>query len=65
MKHQTTKHLKKMENLAFKIEFNDAQGNEVYSVTKNFYTISEACKYAMQILATTSDECVDFNIVQL
>lgn len=52
-----------MEN--FRIEFNDIQENEVYAVTKQFDDLADATKYAQTILATTSDECVSFNIINL
>jgi hypothetical protein len=48
----------------FKIEFNDLDGNDVYSVTKTFNDLAEASKYAQTILATSSDECVDFTIYE-
>jgi hypothetical protein len=48
----------------FKISFEDAQKNDVYSVTKQFRDLEEATKYALLILATTSDNCISFNIYQ-
>lgn len=49
----------------FKIAFNDIEGNEVYSKTKNFDDLAEATKYAELVLATTSDDCVSFTIYEL
>lgn len=49
----------------FKIEFNDIDGNDVYSVTKQFDSVVDAINYARIIIATSSDECVDFNIIEL
>ena len=48
----------------FKISFEDAQENDVYSVTKQFEDLQEATKYAELILATTSDDCISFNIYE-
>ena len=48
----------------FEIYFEDAQGNDVYSVTKQFNDFQEATKYAELILASTSDDCISFNIYQ-
>jgi hypothetical protein len=48
----------------FKISFLNAQDNDVYSVTKQFEDLQEATKYAELILATTSDDCISFNIYQ-
>jgi hypothetical protein len=48
----------------FKISFNNAQENEVYSVIKQFYDLQEVIKYANLILATTSDDCIHFTIYE-
>jgi disulfide oxidoreductase YuzD len=49
----------------FKINFLDVDNNEVYSKTKEFDNQIEASMYAYLVLATTSDECVSFSIIEL
>lgn len=49
----------------FKIEFCDINGNDVYSITKNFENQVEASMYAYLVLANSSDECVSFSIIEL
>ncbi len=49
----------------FKIEFCDINGNDVYSVTKNFENLIEASMYAYLVLANSSDECESFIVIEL
>ena len=49
----------------FKINFLDIDGNDIYSKVDTFYDEQDASKYASHKLATTSDECVIFEIYEL
>jgi hypothetical protein len=46
----------------YKINFLDAEENVIYSKVDTFYDEHDANKYARTKLATTSDECVTFEI---
>jgi hypothetical protein len=46
----------------WKINFLDNEDNTIYSRIKEFDSEEEAAKYAKLILATTSDNCVTFEI---
>lgn len=49
----------------FKINFLDSEQNEIYNKVDTFYDEQQAEGYANAILATTSDECVTFEIYEL
>lgn len=46
----------------FKINFEDAEGNTIYTIVSSFIDESYAIKYAITKLANTSDDCVSFEI---
>lgn len=46
----------------YKINFLDHEDNTIYSVVDTFYDEIDVNKYARTKLATTSDECVTFEI---
>ncbi len=49
----------------YKINFLDAEENVIYSKVDTFYDEIDVNKYARTKLATTSDECVTFEIYEL
>ena len=49
----------------FKINFEDSNGNVIYSKVDTFFNEQDAIAYADNILANTSDECVTFNLFEL
>ena len=49
----------------FKINFLDSEDNVIYSKVDTFYDEQDAERYAKTKLATTSDECVAFEIYEL
>jgi len=49
----------------YKINFLDHEENVIYSKVDTFYDEHDANKYARTKLATTSDECVSFEIYEL
>lgn len=49
----------------FKINFLDIDNNEIYSKTDTFFDWRDAEKYATHKIATTSDECLTFEIYEL
>lgn len=49
----------------YKINFLDIDGNDIYSKVDTFYDEQDANNYASHKLATTSDECVNFEIYEL
>ena len=48
----------------FKINFLDSEENVIYSKVDTFYDEQDAERYANTKLATTSDECVTFEIYE-
>ena len=49
----------------FKINFLDSEQNVIYNKVDTFYDEQDAEHYANTKLATTSDECVTFEIYEL
>lgn len=49
----------------FKIEFQDVEGNEIYSMVREYDNLEEAIKYARIKFNTTSNECTQFQIFGL
>jgi len=49
----------------YKINFLDEEENVIYSKVDTFYDEIDANKYARTKLATTSDECVTFELYEL
>lgn len=49
----------------FKINFLDIENNTIYSKIDTYYDEQDASNYAKTILATTSDECVNYEIYEL
>jgi hypothetical protein len=49
----------------FKINFLDIEDNTIYSKVDTYFDEQDATNYGKTILATTSDECVTFEIYEL
>jgi hypothetical protein len=49
----------------YKINFLDIEDNEIYHKVDEFYNEESAIAYAQLKLATTSDDCVTFEIYEL
>ena len=64
-KVNTAQNKKQNEMKTYKINFLDAEENVIYSKVDTFYDEIDANKYARTKLATTSDECVTFEISEL
>ena len=59
---QTTTKTKDMKT--FKIIFNDAEGNELFTKTNEFFDLSDATKYANNILGESRDGAESFEIYE-
>jgi hypothetical protein len=49
----------------YKINFLDIEDNTIYSKVDTYFDEQDATNYAKTILATTSDECVTFEIYEI
>jgi len=65
MKKSFSNYVKPFFETTYKINFLDAEENVIYSKVDTFYDEIDANKYARTKLATTSDECVTFELYEL
>ena len=49
----------------FKINMMDIEENVIYTLVDTYYDLQDVTSYAKLKLATTSDECVTFEIYEL
>jgi hypothetical protein len=49
----------------YKINFLDIEDNTIYTKIDTYFDEQDATKYDKTILATTSDECVNFEIYEI